>query len=531
MIKPRTTASILLGAAVFVGLYLTSLYNYLLFHSLAEMFSIVIAACIFIIAWHSGDYLENNYLLFLGPVYLCVGGLDLLHTISYKGMGVMPEYGPNLPTQLWIAARYMESVALLAAPFASGRKLRVEWILAGCGLFTALLIVSILVWDAFPDCFLPGTGLTLFKKISEYVICILMAGALARLWRNRERFDPVVFRLIGASMILTIFGELSFTAYVSVYGSFNLLGHLFKMASFYLIYKAVVETGFETPHLILYNDLARSRERLEWEAAMDAALAELAGKIIVQTSIDEVSRLVTHHGKKLTNSQWGCAAYIDIETGQEAVGAQIGDPPENACRISGPSPDDDSNDPRLSAESVIDGEIVGRIELSGGPGTYRDQDRKLIRQLADLYALAIQRRRREAEEKRRMAKDLGTMRTFTNGSDSSVSRHYMEQGPLREIVPDRFEDLVQEHGSILDELLESKAYKVDRGVKKRLREMGDCLGFLKAAPRDVIDIHITSLERKSQGASHKKNMAYADEGRLMALELMGYLAAHYRRQN
>jgi hypothetical protein len=46
----------------------------------------------------------------------------------------------------------------------------------------------------------------------------------------------------------------------------------------------------------------------------------------------------------------------------------------------------------------------------------------------------------------------------------------------------------------------------------------------------VIEIHITSLEEKSRLASHKKAMAYADEGRLMALELMGHLAGYYRLQ-
>ena len=71
-----------------LGLALISRYNYLLFHSLAEIFSIIIASGIFIIAWNSRRFQENHYLLFLGIAYLFIGTLDLFHTLSYRGMNI-----------------------------------------------------------------------------------------------------------------------------------------------------------------------------------------------------------------------------------------------------------------------------------------------------------------------------------------------------------------------------------------------------------------------------------------------------------
>lgn len=52
---PRTGryVNLLFGLALLVGLYLTSLYSYILFHTLAETFSIVVACGIFVIAWNS----------------------------------------------------------------------------------------------------------------------------------------------------------------------------------------------------------------------------------------------------------------------------------------------------------------------------------------------------------------------------------------------------------------------------------------------------------------------------------------------
>jgi len=91
----------ILAVAVGIGvLYIVSFYNYLLFHSLAEIFSIVIACGIFFFAWNSRQFLENDYFLFLGIGYVFIGGIDLLHTLSYKGVNVFEGYGANLPTQL-----------------------------------------------------------------------------------------------------------------------------------------------------------------------------------------------------------------------------------------------------------------------------------------------------------------------------------------------------------------------------------------------------------------------------------------------
>ena len=76
----------LIWIIVLFGLYLSSLYNYLLYHSLAELFSVVIAVGVFAIAWNSRRFLENNYLLYLGIAFLFVGTIDLAHTLFYKGM-------------------------------------------------------------------------------------------------------------------------------------------------------------------------------------------------------------------------------------------------------------------------------------------------------------------------------------------------------------------------------------------------------------------------------------------------------------
>ena len=254
---------IISGILVLSGLYLTSLYSYLLFHSLVELFSIVIACGIFMLAWNSRAFLDNNYLLFLGIAYLFVGGLDLVHTLAYKGMNIFQGYGANLPTQLWISGRYMESVSLLIAPLFLGRRINIKVAFFAYAVAITLLLATIFYWNIFPDCFIEGVGLTGFKKVSEYVISLILMGAILLLFRRREEFDPAVFKLLVASIMLTIGAELAFTFYVSVYGLSNSIGHFLKIISFYLIYKAIIETGLVRPYNLLFRNLKQSEEGLK----------------------------------------------------------------------------------------------------------------------------------------------------------------------------------------------------------------------------------------------------------------------------
>ncbi len=259
----RKYTTIVSGILVLFGLYLTSLYSFLLFHSLVELFSIVVACGIFIIAWNSRRFMDNTFLLFIGIAYLFIGGLDLIHTLGYPGMSVFQGYGTTLSTQLWIATRYLESLSLLIAFFFLSRRMRPNLVFLSYTAIVSLVLVSIFYWNVFPLTFVEGVGLTPFKKVSEYIISLILLGSLVLLLRKRREFDRGVLRLLVAAIIMTIGAELFFTFYISAYGFSNLAGHFLKLISFYLIYKALVETGLTKPYNLLFRNLKQNEEQLE----------------------------------------------------------------------------------------------------------------------------------------------------------------------------------------------------------------------------------------------------------------------------
>ena len=255
--------NILYSIFVLFLLYLTRLYSYLLFHSIAEIFCIVIAFGMFMFTWNAKEFIKNNYILFIGIAYLFIGSIDIVHTLAYKGMGVFQEYDANLSVQLWMAARYTESITLLIAPLLMTRHFKVNRIFYSYFFLTVILLVSIFYWNIFPVCFVDGVGLTPFKKVSEYIICLILLGSLYLLFKKRDDFDLSIYRLLCISIILTIVSEFAFTFYIDVYGFSNLVGHLFKIISFYLIYKAIIYTGLKKPYHLMFKEMGETEEALK----------------------------------------------------------------------------------------------------------------------------------------------------------------------------------------------------------------------------------------------------------------------------
>jgi HD-GYP domain-containing protein (c-di-GMP phosphodiesterase class II) len=295
IVRSNSILSVCIGFFVLIGIYLTSLYSYLLFHTAVEMVTIVIGCGIFMLAWNSRRFPDNNYLLLLGIACLFVSFVDFLHALSYKGMGIFQGYDADLPTQLWIVARYLQSLSLLIAPFFIRRPLQSVMVFAGYALVTSLLIWSTFS-GVFPSCFVEGTGLTPFKKASEYIISLILVASAVLLIRHRKAFDANVLALLILSIVLTIGAELAFTFYIGVYDISNLVGHFFKLFAFCAIYLAIIKTGLEKPYNVLFHSLKQSEGALlEAKQALEIQVTERTAALLstneqLQTELIERKR-------------------------------------------------------------------------------------------------------------------------------------------------------------------------------------------------------------------------------------------------
>jgi diguanylate cyclase (GGDEF)-like protein/PAS domain S-box-containing protein len=245
-----------------IPFYFIARINYLFFHSFTEVFALVVAVLIYIIAGRTFKYSKNNYLMFLGYIYFFVAIIDFFHLLTYKGMGVFPGFDANVPTQLWIAGRYVNAFSLLLATFLIRRRISRRLIIWAYSFIIILLLASILWLDVFPVCYIEGQGLTRFKVISEYIISLVFLVAIVKTYFERDYINQVLFKIMIASMAVTILSEMSFTLYTDVYGVMNFIGHIFKVIAYCLVYWGIFLYGIDAPYEMVFKELSEREKNL-----------------------------------------------------------------------------------------------------------------------------------------------------------------------------------------------------------------------------------------------------------------------------
>lgn len=264
------TAALSAVPFLLVELFKSSFYivmgvpHYLIFHNVAEFFSIVVSFSIFGLGWYAYDQNNNQHSLFLSAAFLVTGLIDFMHTLGFTGMpALITPNQPNKASQFWVIVRFFDASAYLASAFilSSGTK---RWLSKrflmpfALAIPSAVFITVIFFPDYIPATFIPGVGLTQFKKYSEYVIISILVLAIfayiKRLSKSGER--AINYYLIAFT--ICIFSELSFTLYSSFYDTFNMIGHIYKIAAFMFIYKGIFVVSISKP----YEDLHQNNKLL-----------------------------------------------------------------------------------------------------------------------------------------------------------------------------------------------------------------------------------------------------------------------------
>lgn len=221
--------------------------KFLWFHAIAEMFSIAVGMSLYVVASLSYRVGRNHFLLFLAQGFFWAAFLDGCHTLLYPGTGIVPGDSPDPAVQLWLCARFVQAATLLVAPgFLSGRPTP-SWTMAAFGT-ASLACVALVLAGAFPDAYVPGSGLTRLKIVTEYVLIGMLCFAAYRFHRHpadaeSRHLRAVMFGIIG----LTMASEYAFTVYSDLTSASIIIGHILKFWAFWLVLSAVGHWMLEKP--------------------------------------------------------------------------------------------------------------------------------------------------------------------------------------------------------------------------------------------------------------------------------------------
>jgi HD-GYP domain-containing protein (c-di-GMP phosphodiesterase class II) len=229
------------------------LSKYQSIHLPVETLSIVVSMLVFGVAWNSYSRERAANIVILACASLAVGLIDVAHMLSFAGMPdwVTPA-GPEKAINFWLAARFLFAVALLAVALRPWTPLSRPNFRYGL-LFAALGISALVYWiglfhqGSLPRTFIPGEGLTPFKIAAEYLIVAILAAAAVIFWRQAHRCEPCEAAGLFSAAAITILSELSFTLYSDVTDIFNLLGHVYKIVAYVLIYRTIFVGSVQEP--------------------------------------------------------------------------------------------------------------------------------------------------------------------------------------------------------------------------------------------------------------------------------------------
>ncbi len=175
----------------------------------------------------------------------------------------------------------------------------------------------------------------------------------------------------------------------------------------------------------------RDQQRLAWQSSANAATAEVSAALLSGADLDEVSEIMLHQLRRLTESGDGFVGYIDPDTGY-LVSPTMTRGTWEACDVADKSAifqkfnglwgwvlknkeplltNSPHEDPRssgvpeghipitrfLSVPALIEGRLVGQIALANSSRDYERRDLELLTRMATHYALAIERKRMEQD--------------------------------------------------------------------------------------------------------------------------------------
>ena len=181
----------------------------------------------------------------------------------------------------------------------------------------------------------------------------------------------------------------------------------------------------------------------------------------------------------------------------------------------------------------LDDEAVGIKAVQWGAQDYlrKKQMQTPLLERSVRYAIERHRLQQELERTRQheaQEQEFRSMARLSNASAIGETAQIYSAGPLRDTFPEAFVRMVARYDELLELAFEQRVFKVNNHCTEGLRSLSDDLGALRAGPRDVIEIHNSVLRKKVTDVPSKKVQVYLEEGRIAVLELMGYLAGHYR---
>lgn len=269
--------------------------NYISIHLLMEIFGVVVSFSIAVQAWMTFPHTFSNHKLWFGALFLCVGILDVFHTISYKGMPFFfSESSSYTATWLYMILRLTLSIVMLMMAISEEKQVPAwkKWLAYGLSLLYSLTWIMILYYPTklLPELVIDGVGTTLLKKSLQYIAISLQLLVIYMLTAKFKHKNSLYLMLIFSSVFLVV-SDLMYTTYKSVFDIYNFAGHLFQVTAYYFLLRGLYYSSVEEPF----------RKQKEAEEFLHTVTSNMGEGLVV---LDEAGRLTLMNAESERLLKW-----------------------------------------------------------------------------------------------------------------------------------------------------------------------------------------------------------------------------------
>ncbi|MEK9952868.1 MAG: MASE3 domain-containing protein, partial [Curvibacter sp.] len=237
-------------------------------HLLLELFAVIVAILIVVVAWHDLQYRGRPESGILLAGFAAVAFLDLVHALTYDGMPrLVTDSSTPRAIFFWLAGRTLVLCTLLLVLL----RPQLQWS-RQAWLGVAILLCAGLFWlgtwglHLVPTTFVAGEGVTTFKRNYEYTLFI--GYVLLGLYFIRRADPGQITRhyVFASSCFIMAMGELVFSNYKAPSDFLNIFGHVFKILSYALLYRNIFVVAIRQPYEALSQSEGRLRTLTELSA-------------------------------------------------------------------------------------------------------------------------------------------------------------------------------------------------------------------------------------------------------------------------
>ncbi len=234
-----------------IFLIVISFLDYETFHFLTDFFSIFIGLMMFIIAINSRVFSSKSIYLVLAVSYLYVTSFELMHLLTFTGVGVFGE-NLNHSYQYFASARMYEAISLVIVFLFINKPEKLNYKLSNIiGASVFIGAVLLIHFEMLGPHYIVGIGQTTLEIIANYITSLLFIVSIFLIYRsNLEKNQKDLLILV---LILKAVAQILHIYFIDVGDIFQITAMMFRFASYAGLYIVFIRQTVNNPYMNVYK--------------------------------------------------------------------------------------------------------------------------------------------------------------------------------------------------------------------------------------------------------------------------------------